>query len=203
HATDPADGGHEPASGAAWRTHAGARVVFRARRHTRGARRPIQADRAPGRALEAVRHGARSHRARRPGQPAPAARRIHGEAVGCVGRGESGHPVAEELSRQLSTRRLAGIQPHFTRYRRPLHAPFTPPLRACAHLTHIPCARMESIMNKGILVAPLAALLLAACGGDDNDDENGAATLVVTRTLAKGDATGAGGGTVAETGTDS
>jgi len=58
-------------------------------------------------------------------------------------------------------------------------------------------------MNKGILVAPLAALLLAACGGDDNDDENGAATLVVTRTLAKGDATCAGGGTVAETGTDS
>ncbi len=58
-------------------------------------------------------------------------------------------------------------------------------------------------MNKWIPAAPLAALLLAACDGDDNDSTNDAAgTLVVTRTLDKGDATCAGGGTVAETGVD-
>ena len=56
-------------------------------------------------------------------------------------------------------------------------------------------------MNKGILIAPLAALLLAACGGDDDDNDT-AGSLVVTRTLAEGDATCAGGGTVAETGVD-
>jgi len=58
-------------------------------------------------------------------------------------------------------------------------------------------------MNKGILVAPLAALLLAACGGDDDDANDAAASLVVTRTLAQGDATCPGGGTVSETGVDS
>ena len=60
-------------------------------------------------------------------------------------------------------------------------------------------------MNRSILVAPLAALLLVACG-DDGDDglngtngangTNGLNSLAVTRAVAKGDATCAGGGTL-------
>src|SRR5690349_7351808 len=58
-------------------------------------------------------------------------------------------------------------------------------------------------MNKGILLAPLAALLLAGCGDDNDDNNDAAASLVVTRARAKGDATCPGGGTVAETGVHS
>ena len=60
-------------------------------------------------------------------------------------------------------------------------------------------------MNKGILVAPLAALLLVACGDDGDDGLNGtdgANSLAVTRAVAKGDATCAGGGTLLEIGLD-
>lgn len=64
-------------------------------------------------------------------------------------------------------------------------------------------------MNKGIWLAPIAALTLVACG-DDGDDgldgsngTNGLNSLAVTRTIAKGDATCAGGGSVLEVGLDS
>jgi hypothetical protein len=66
-------------------------------------------------------------------------------------------------------------------------------------------------MNRSILVAPLVALLLVACG-DDGDDgltgangvngTNGLNSLAVTRVVAKGDATCAGGGTLLEIGLD-
>lgn len=63
-------------------------------------------------------------------------------------------------------------------------------------------------MRQGILLAPLAALLLAACGDDGEDGLNGANganglnSLAVTRAVAKGDATCAGGGTLLEIGLD-
>jgi hypothetical protein len=67
-------------------------------------------------------------------------------------------------------------------------------------------------MNKGILIAPLAALLLTGCGDDGEDGLNGSNgangtngfnSLVATRVIAKGDATCAGGGIQLETGLDS
>jgi hypothetical protein len=69
---------------------------------------------------------------------------------------------------------------------------------------------MENVMNKGILVAPFAALLLVACGdGDDGvngtngaNGSNGFNSLVATRAVAKGDATCAGGGVLLESGLD-
>src|SRR5689334_4103086 len=66
-------------------------------------------------------------------------------------------------------------------------------------------------MHKGIWAAPLAALLLVACGDDGKDGANGTNgtngtnglnSLAVTRTLAKGDTTCAGGGKVLEIGLD-
>jgi hypothetical protein len=66
----------------------------------------------------------------------------------------------------------------------------------------------ENAMNKGILIAPLAALALVACGDDGEDGAdgangaNGVNSLVVTRAVAKGDATCAGGGLLLESGLD-
>jgi hypothetical protein len=66
-------------------------------------------------------------------------------------------------------------------------------------------------MNKGIFIAPLAALLLVACGDDGEDGQNGTNgtngtngvnSLVATRAVPKGDATCAGGGLVLESGLD-
>jgi len=63
-------------------------------------------------------------------------------------------------------------------------------------------------MKRGTLLAPLAALLLVACGDDGEDGLNGSNgtnglnSLVATRTIAKGDATCAGGGVVLESGLD-
>jgi hypothetical protein len=60
-------------------------------------------------------------------------------------------------------------------------------------------------MNRGFLLAPVTALLLAACGDDGEDGLNGTSglnSLVATRTVAKGDATCAGGGSVIESGLD-
>lgn len=58
-------------------------------------------------------------------------------------------------------------------------------------------------MNKGIWIAPLAALLLVACGHDDDDDGADVANSIsTTRSIAVGDATCAGGGVVVEIGLD-
>jgi hypothetical protein len=66
-------------------------------------------------------------------------------------------------------------------------------------------------MNKGMLIAPLAALMLVACGDDGEDGldgsngangSNGLNSLVATRAVAKGDATCAGGGVLLESGLD-
>jgi hypothetical protein len=67
-------------------------------------------------------------------------------------------------------------------------------------------------MNKGIFMAPMAALLLVACVDDGEDGlngtngtngTNGVNSLVATRAVAKGDATCAGGGLLLESGLDS
>ncbi len=66
-------------------------------------------------------------------------------------------------------------------------------------------------MNKGIWLAPVAALTLVACGDDGEDGfngtngtdgANGLNSLALTRMLPKGDATCAGGGKLLEVGLD-
>ncbi len=57
-------------------------------------------------------------------------------------------------------------------------------------------------MNKGMLIAPLAALLLVACSDDGENGSNEVDSVVTTRAVAKGDATCAGGGALLESGLD-